>query len=307
MSSTCTRRAARVRARAGSRAPCRASASGPTSTAWPRELELGGYVLNDSRGVLVEVEGSPAGVDAFLARLAAEAPPLAAVERVACEQLSADRRARLQDRRRARAPGEPDARSRSRRRDLRRLPRRALRSGGSPVPLPVHQLHELRAALHDRPRRSVRPAADDDGGLRACAPTACASTTTPATGASTPSRTPVPRAGRARGCSTARGRAVQGDPVAAAARAIAAGAIVAVKGIGGYHLACDATNERRWRSFARRKHREDRPFALMVRRISRPRMSWSSSGPRRRRCCARPRAADRARAAPPGRRAWPPA
>ena len=35
-----------------------------------------------------------------------------------------------------------------------------------------------------------------------------------------------------------------GDPVAAAAAALAAGAILAVKGIGGYHLACRADDER---------------------------------------------------------------
>src|SRR4051812_28281431 len=46
------------------------------------ELGLGGFVLNDERGVVVEVEGGDAAVDRFRARLAAEAPPLAVVERV---------------------------------------------------------------------------------------------------------------------------------------------------------------------------------------------------------------------------------
>lgn len=36
------------------------------------------------------------------------------------------------------------------------------------------------------------------------------------------------------------------DPVAAARRLLADGAILAVKGLGGYHLACDATRPRRW-------------------------------------------------------------
>ena len=47
----------------------------------------------------------------------------------------------------------------------------------------------------------VRPAAHDDGGLRACARPARPSTTTPATAASTPSRTPARRAARSCGCS----------------------------------------------------------------------------------------------------------
>ncbi len=46
------------------------------------ELGLAGYVLNDSRGVLLEVEGDAEAVEEFLARLGPEAPPLAVIERV---------------------------------------------------------------------------------------------------------------------------------------------------------------------------------------------------------------------------------
>jgi hydrogenase maturation protein HypF len=53
------------------------------------ELGLGGFVLNDARGVVAEVEGCDAAVDAFLARLGVEAPPLAVVEGVACTELAA--------------------------------------------------------------------------------------------------------------------------------------------------------------------------------------------------------------------------
>src|SRR5206468_7552402 len=47
-----------------------------------RELALAGFVLNDERGVLLEVEGDGAAVERFLTRLPAEVPPLATVERV---------------------------------------------------------------------------------------------------------------------------------------------------------------------------------------------------------------------------------
>ena len=42
---------------------------------------------------------------------------------------------------------------------------RNLRPGQPPLSLPVHQLHELRPALHHRPRRAVRPRRDVDGEL----------------------------------------------------------------------------------------------------------------------------------------------
>ena len=63
----------------------------------------------------------------------------------------------------------------------------------------------------------------------------------------------------------ARGHGVAaGDPIEAAAERLRAGAVVAVKGLGGYHLAVDATDEAAVARLRSRKHREDRPFALMV-------------------------------------------
>ena len=60
------------------------------------------------------------------------------------------------------------------------------------------------------------------------------------------------------------GQPVDGDPVAATVDLLRRGAVVAVKGLGGYHLAADARQEEAVASLRRRKHREDRPFALMV-------------------------------------------
>jgi hydrogenase maturation protein HypF len=54
------------------------------------------------------------------------------------------------------------------------------------------------------------------------------------------------------------------DPLAATAELIAAGRVAAVKGLGGFHLAADATNADAVRRLRERKHRVEKPFAVMV-------------------------------------------
>jgi len=61
------------------------------------------------------------------------------------------------------------------------------------------------------------------------------------------------------------GRRLSAAPIARAVTALRAGAILAMKGLGGYHLACDATNARTVGDLRRRKGREAKPLALMVR------------------------------------------
>ena len=65
----------------------------------------------------------------------------------------------------------------------------------------------------------------------------------------------------------AEGRATEGDAIENAREALKAGKIVAIKGLGGMHLACRCDDPEIVRSLRRRKQRDEKPFALMCRDV----------------------------------------
>ncbi|SKA83230.1 Hydrogenase maturation protein, carbamoyltransferase HypF [Caloramator quimbayensis] len=63
------------------------------------------------------------------------------------------------------------------------------------------------------------------------------------------------------------GNKIEKDPIKETANYIREGKIVAIKGIGGFHLCCDALNGETVNELRKRKHRDEKPFALMAKNI----------------------------------------
>jgi hydrogenase maturation protein HypF len=76
------------------------------------------------------------------------------------------------------------------------------------------------------------------------------------------------------------GRITEGeDGLRQARRLLRDGGILAVKGIGGYHLACDAADDRAVSELRRRKRRGDKPFAVVVPDLATARTIAAVDGP----------------------------
>jgi hydrogenase maturation protein HypF len=230
------------------------------------ELGLAGFVGNDSGAVFLEVQGERARVDEFGRRLRAEAPPLARITAVSVTDIAPDT-----------ACGN----------DFRIVASQTVAGATTPIPPDIAVCDDCIAELfnpHDRryrhpfvtctncgPRFTIirelpydRPATTMSAFAMCerCAaeyhnpvdrrfhaqPIAC-----PECG---PSLWFCSHAGRVDGSDAA---------LAATQQALAAGAVVAIKGIGGYHLACVVDDNAVVGALRARKARGAKPFAILVR------------------------------------------
>ena len=223
------------------------------------ELGLAGHVLNDERGVLIEVEGSREAVAVFCDRLAPEAPPLARVERLSVEELPAAGLSGFSIAASAVSAGRPDAPVAA---DSATCPdclAELFDPGDRRFRYPFTNCTNcgprftiVRGVPYDRPLTTMagfamcdrcRAEYEDPLDRRFHAqPNAC------------PDCGPSLRLGDLRG----------DEALRFACSALDGGAIVAVKGLGGFHLACRADDDVAVAALRARKHREERPFALMT-------------------------------------------
>jgi hydrogenase maturation protein HypF len=221
-------------------------------------LGLTGLVGNDSDGVFAEVEGSQAAVDEFLHRLERDAPPLARIEKVTIRAMNPARSEEFFVIAASESSGPRrtlvSADTATCADCLRELTDPADRRHGYPFINCTNcgpRFTIVRDVPYDRPLTTMAPFAmcsrcqaeyHDPADRRFHAqPTCC-----PACG---------PRL-------TLDGS--DEDPIETAAALLRNGQILAIKGLGGYHLAADATSEAAVAGLRARKHREDKPFAVMA-------------------------------------------
>jgi hydrogenase maturation protein HypF len=222
---------------------------------------LSGWVGNDAAGVVLEVEGSAEAVGALLEALT-RPPPLARVDDVRREPLPATGDLRFEVRTSTadgalRALVSPDTATCGQ--CLGELHDPADRRFGHPFVNCTNcgpRYTIVQSVPYDRARTTM-------GAFDMCA--ACrAQYEDPADRRFHAEPVCCPACGPALRWVDRSGAELADEPVPGAVALLRSGGIVAVKGLGGFHLAVDAANENAVAALRGRKHREDRPFALMV-------------------------------------------
>ncbi|GBD93845.1 carbamoyltransferase HypF [bacterium BMS3Abin05] len=225
--------------------------------------ELAGFVNNSGEGVLIEIEGNPDKLEAFLGRLKAEAPPVSEITDLNITQIPLKDetkfiiRSSLKNAKNTTLISPDIGLCEDCLRELFDLSNRRYRypfincTHCGPRYTIVYKIP------YDRPNTSMRvfPMCPDcereyhdpaDRRFHA-QPNAC------------------PVCGPQVSLFDRRGQKIEtADPIESAAEYLHRGKIVAVRGLGGFHLAVDAANEASVRELRRRKGRAEKPFALMA-------------------------------------------
>ena len=242
----------------------------PTVWRLAREIGLPGEVRNDAAGVSIALSGSSGAISSFLERLQNEAPPLARIEAIETRRLT--ERLHFDDFQIVESQGgksrtqiAPDAATcPACRQEVLNPSERRYR-------------YPFNNCTHCGPRLSiVKTIPYDRANTTMAAFPMCAACAreygNPADRRfhAQPIACHVcgPRVWLERWDGRAAPKAEgERDDIEVAVRLLRQGEIVAIRGLGGFHLACDATDERAVRRLRDRKRRFDKPFALMARNL----------------------------------------
>lgn len=217
-----------------------------------RGLGLTGWVLNDADGVTIEVQGPPEDVGAFATRLGREAPPLARIESVRIEPQPL-----CDDREFAIRPSES------------RAPSSALVSADvatcGDCLAEVFDPHDRRSGYAFANCTNCGPRYSIVTGIPYDRPNTTMTSFEMCARCGAEYADPLDRRFHAQPVCCAECGPALSTGIAEAAAALRRGEIVAIKGLGGYHLAALAGDEAAVATLRDRKHREAKPFALMAR------------------------------------------
>jgi hydrogenase maturation protein HypF len=239
----------------------------PTVYRYARGFSVAGFVRNDSDGVTIEVEGEPGEVARFEEGLAGALPPLSRIE----SREAADILASGGDAFAIELSGEP-------------------RGGVPPIPADIATCPECFSELSDPqnrrfgypfitctlcgPRFTIVNSSPYDRSRTSMArfamcPECAREYRDPADRRFHSETNSCEACGPRLGLLSPAGEtlATGNAAIESAVAKIASGGIVAVRGIGGFHLACDARNEAAVEELRGRKGRAEKPFAVMVRDI----------------------------------------
>jgi hydrogenase maturation protein HypF len=246
---------------------------------------LRGWVRNTSAGVQIQVEGQPEALDAFVQGLTTRAPPLARIETISVADRSPNGYKGFTIEESLPQKGAyqlvspdiatcPDC--------LRELFDPDDRRYAYPFTNCTNcgpRFTIIEDIPYDRPKTTMRAFRmcaqcqaeyEDPANRRFHAqPNACPACgphlwLVDRTGATVATSVPLGAQGTTKVVTTSR----DSDVIREASRLLQEGAILALKGLGGFHLACDATNQDAVRQLRERKHRPSKPFAVMVATLS---------------------------------------
>jgi hydrogenase maturation protein HypF len=225
-----------------------------------RDLALAGWVRNDAEGVDILAEGTSEDLDRLCERLGSEAPPLARVDAVAIAEADFTGHrdfviAESGGGRAATAIGHDTGLCTACLDELFDPGNRRWRHAFITCTHCGPRYTLTRRLPYDRPQTSLAP-------FPLC-PDCEREYVTPADRRFHAETTCCPRCGPQLELD-AQGEPIAGDPIAAVLDRLKAGDIVAIKGLGGFHLVCDARNAAAVARLRERKAREEKPFAIMA-------------------------------------------